>query len=470
MISGINYDNNVQRKTDRFAFLQTSPIVQNFKILQNGFRLNNLENDIFEKQSSPELSFTGQVKFTTNEFKKRFNKSFFKKLMRENIRDAYTDKPMVSQEDIDTLKSLGVFRKKSSIAIKYLKEYEEGMYPIEKEIFYILKNLSKKHPDMNLQELLQLKFKRAEELLIQQQTKILDKISMMVRGLPRNEYLRVRKFINEAFDKILDPHPTPEGRFSRKIFLHELNELPVSNPKTKDKIMAVASKLPSSSDSINAFIVKYSHSSKITNKTPFGKQEIVITPRSPEEIALKLLDSSVQSDEHIFPQAEFRKLEEGIQNGTINPDDVSTLRVSILTSKYINNKKTNILIDDFIKQTTEYNIPENLQKHANQLLEVMEKWERAGRFDDAATLGEYIKVLQEEFIRRSDIVRIDIGDIDPKIAKLREKAKISLQKRIEKKQKRAANASNNHGEANFDKNGNHLENRKFHVHSSKFNQ
>ena len=242
----INYEKN--------ARVQTNPIMVFAQALGN-IKLNTLERDVFVKQplqATEDIAFTGQVKFTTNEFKKKFNKTFFKKLVREGVPDAYTGKAMISQEDIDSLKGLGVLKKKSSIAMKYLKEYEDTMYPIEKEIYYILKNLAKKHPDLNLQELLQMKHKRAEEILIQQQTKILDKINMMIRVLPRGEYLQARKFINGAFDKILDPHPTPETRFSRKVFLHGLEELKISDPKTKEKIMTVATRLPQSSNSINA--------------------------------------------------------------------------------------------------------------------------------------------------------------------------------------------------------------------------
>jgi hypothetical protein len=227
--------------------------------------------------------------------------------------------------------------------------------------------------------------------------------------------------------------------------------------------------LPQSSDSINAFIVKYSHTTKIIDKNPFGKKEIVVVPRSPEDIALRLLDPAIQSDEHIWPQAEFRKLEEQIQKGEIKREDAETLRVSILTSKYINNLKSDTLIDDFIAETPEFDIPANIQKHMDKLLEVMDKWGRAGKFEDAALLGEYIKVLEKEFILRSDIVRVDIGDIEPQIAEYQTKAEEALQKRIEKKQRRAANAANNHGETSWDKFGEALENRKRLVHTPKFN-
>ena len=469
-ITGVHFREN-STNTEKVSRVQTNPIVAFAQTFGN-IKLNTLERDIFVKEplsATEDIAFTGQIKFITNEFKKKFNKTFFKKLMREGIPDAYTGKEMISQEDIDSLKSLGAFKKKSVIAMKFLKQYEDCMYPIEKEIYYILKNLAKKHPDMNLQELMQMKHKRAEEILIQQQTKILDKINMMIRVLPRGEYLQARKFINGAFDKILDPHPTPETRFSRKVFLHGLDELKISDPKTKEKIMAVASRLPQSSDSINAFIVKYSHDTKVIDKNPFGKQEIVVVPRSPEEIAFRLLDPAVQSDEHIWPQAEFRKLEEAIQKGEIKREDAETLRVSILTSKYINNLKSDTLIDDFIGQTKEYDIPKNIQAHMDRLLDVMDKWARAGKFEDAALLGEYIKVLEKEFQLRSNIVRVDVGDLEPKIAELQQKAEEALQRRIEKKQRRAANAANNHGETSFDRDGTPLENRKVHVHSPKFN-
>ena len=469
-ITRVNFRQNTINYKEN-ARIQTNPIIAFAQSLGN-IKLNTLERDVFVKQplqTTEDIAFTGQVKFTTNEFKKKFNKTFFKKLVREGVPDAYTGKAMISQEDIDSLKSLGVLKKKSSIAMKYLKEYEDTMYPIEKEIYYILKNLAKKHPDMNLQELLQLKHKRAEEILIQQQTKILDKINMMIRVLPRGEYLQARKFINGAFDKILDPHPTPETRFSRKVFLHGLEELKISDPKTKEKIMTVATRLPQSSNSINAFIVKYSHDTKVIDKNPFGKQEIVVVPRSPEEIALRILDPSVQSDEHIWPQAEFRKLEEAIQKGEIKREDAETLRVSILTSKYINNLKSDTLIDDFIEQTKDYDIPKNIQAHMHRLLEIFAKWSRAGRYEDAALLGNYITVLEKEFQLRSNVIKVNIGDLDPKIAELQAKAEEALQKRIEKKQRRAANAANNHGEVSYDKHGNALENRKVLMHTPKFN-
>ena len=469
-ITGVHFRENTNN-TEKVSRVQTNPIVAFAQTLGN-IKLNTLERDVFVKEPLPatdDITFTGQIKFTTNEFKKKFNKTFFKKLMREGIPDAYTGKEMISQEDIDSLKTLGAFKKKSVIAMKFLKQYEDCMPPIEREVYFILKNLAKKHPDLNLQELMQMKHKRAEEILIQQQTKILDKINMMIRVLPRGEYLQARKFINGAFDKILDPHPTPETRFSRKVFLHGLDELKISDPKTKEKIMAVASRLPQSSDSINAFIVKYSHDTKVIDKNPFGKQEIVVVPRSPEEIAFRLLDPAVQSDEHIWPQAEFRKLEEAIQKGEIKREDAETLRVSILTSKYINNLKSDTLIDDFIEQTKEYDIPKNIQAHMDRLLEVMDKWARAGKFEDAALLGEYIKVLEKEFQLRSNIVKVDVGDLEPRIAELQQKAEEALQKRIEKKQRRAANAANNHGEASYDKFGNALENRKILMHTPKFN-
>ena len=105
----------------------------------------------------------------------------------------------------------------------------------------------------------------------------------------------------------------------------------------------------------------------------------------------------------------------------------------------------------------------------DRLLQIMDKWARAGKFEDAALLGEYIKVLEKEFQLRSNIVKVDVGDLEPRIAELQQKAEEALQKRIEKKQRRAANAANNHGEASYDKFGNALENRKILMHTPKFN-
>ena len=89
-ITGVNFKENTNN-TNKVNLNQINPI-NAFALHFKNIQLNSLDKDIFVKQtpSTDNIAFTGEVKFTTNEFKKKFNKTFFKKLMREDIPDAYT--------------------------------------------------------------------------------------------------------------------------------------------------------------------------------------------------------------------------------------------------------------------------------------------------------------------------------------------------------------------------------------------
>ncbi|MDE6138098.1 MAG: hypothetical protein K2F57_01345, partial [Candidatus Gastranaerophilales bacterium] len=135
---------------------------------QTQTRLNqDSQTDCFVKNSIStqphrNVQFLGGIVNINNDFELRFTKRFFKKLLREGLPDSYSDIILIPREDYDSLKMSGDLNKKSSIAIKALKEYRDNMFPIEKEIFTMLETMSKKNPDLTLQELLQLKYPQAE--------------------------------------------------------------------------------------------------------------------------------------------------------------------------------------------------------------------------------------------------------------------------------------------------------------------
>ena len=74
-ITGVHFREN-STNTEKVSRVQTNPIVAFAQTFGN-IKLNTLERDVFVKeplQATEDISFTGQVKFTTNEFKKKFNK------------------------------------------------------------------------------------------------------------------------------------------------------------------------------------------------------------------------------------------------------------------------------------------------------------------------------------------------------------------------------------------------------------
>ncbi len=126
-------------------------------------QLNGISADYFEKKSvntslHRNVQFLGSIVNINNEFEMKFTKTFFKKLLREGITDGYSDIILIPRENYDELKKYGDLNKKSIIAIKALKKYRDNMFPVEKEIFSMLETMSKKNPDLTLQELIRLKY------------------------------------------------------------------------------------------------------------------------------------------------------------------------------------------------------------------------------------------------------------------------------------------------------------------------
>ena len=326
-----------------------------------------LKTDTFEK-SSAILSFGSKgIIFENNEFEKLFPRSFFRKLAQEGLPCAYTGIRMIPRADVDSLIKIQVLNKKSEVALKYLKPYKDSLYDdsIEKRIFNYLENEAKKHPDMKLQDLLKLKYNSAEKSLVSQQAKILDQIILMSRKLPKADYLKIRKLAQISFEKILAQDPFPEERFRRKDFLYALKELDISDEKIKQAMIHKAEKLPQSSNSINAFIVKYSqpYKFKINNEGRISK-----TARDSEDLVLRLLRPSIATDEHIYPQKLYRLEEIARQKGDEEASKLSDFKVTILTSEYINGLKEDMLFDDFVK-SCKYDVKSNIKNHIDKLIE-----------------------------------------------------------------------------------------------------
>lgn len=378
--------------------------------------------DTFIKTAAvPPVNFTGGC-IADRVFESKFPRRFFKKLMRESIPDAYTGLVMIPQEKIDNLKLTGVLNKKSAISIPCLKRFKTQLYPIEKEILTILENLSKKYPYMNIQQLIQLRYKNAEVKLINQQAVILNKINMKIRNLPQQEYKNLRKVIQESFDKIFEKNPTIENRFKRKDFINNLRRIPVSDKKIQTKILEIAEQLPQSCNNLNAFIVKYSQNFKITKSG-------TIAPRTSEDIGIRLLFPSIGTDDHIHPQTLFKK--EKMEKSKKSHNWQPPLRVTVLTTRKINEIKSDSPIDDFI-DSSGYDIITNVQRHIQHLIFISEKWAKNGRLQDAVDLADYITILKDEFHRRSKKIKIDISEFEEKIPALKDKLAIFQEKQLEK--------------------------------------
>lgn len=387
--------------------------------------------DIFKAQTLDSVTFQGHLAKAERIFENKFNKIFFRKIANEHLPCAYTGIEMISQKQFDELIQTKVLSGNSADVIKELKKFEKSLFPVENGIFNILKSLSEKYPEKNLQELLKLKYPIAEKKLIQQQANTLNRINMVIRDLPKEEFLKIREIVQESFDKIFAPNPNPQDRFKRKALLYKLKTQNLTNKKIQKQIIKLAEKLPNSETSVNSFIVKYSEPYRIRYENKNPKQ----IPQTSEEIALRLLRPSLATEEHIYPQAMYRAEELAARNGDETAKNLSKLRVTILTSNYINEIKKDFLFDDFAPKV-KYNINENIQKHINKLIKIDKDWLNHGKIEDAALLTDYIMTLKEEFQRRSKIINIDIKDFEEKLPEIKDKIAKHIEKMENKKSKK----------------------------------
>lgn len=387
--------------------------------------------DIFKAQTLDSVTFQGHLAKAERIFENKFNKIFFRKIANEHLPCAYTGIEMISQKQFDELIQTKVLTGNSADVIKELKKFEKSLFPVENGIFNILKSLSEKYPEKNLQELLKLKYPIAEKKLIQQQANTLNRINMVIRDLPKEEFLKIREIVQESFDKIFAPNPNPQDRFKRKALLYKLKTQNLTNKKIQKRIIKLAEKLPNSETSVNSFIVKYSEPYRIRYENKNPKK----IPQTSEEIALRLLRPSLATEEHIYPQAMYRAEELAARNGDETAKNLSKLRVTILTSNYINEIKKDFLFDDFAPKV-KYNINENIQKHINKLIKIDKDWLNHGKIEDAELLTDYIITLKEEFQRRSKIINIDIKDFEEKLPEIKDKIAKHIEKMENKKSKK----------------------------------
>ncbi len=475
IISGVNFNKNYSqpKKETNIGLPNQKPQYKNLQFDCFQKQSNNI-NNIKGSISPVNIKFTGDITYISNDFETKFPRTFFKKLAAEHLPCAYTGIEMISRAEYDRLKEMHVLQKRGPVAIKFLKKYKNSMIGVEKEIFSYLESESKKHPDLKLQELLQLKYASAEKTLIRQQSLILDKINLVGRKLQRNEYLELRKLINSSFDKIFEPNPQPEDRFRKKDFQIQLENLDIKDQKLKTKLLKIAKALPTSSSSVNAFIVKYSQPYKVK----YADGELIKTVRDSEELGLRLISPVLATDEHIHAHKLYRQEEQELLKNIKNNKNLKTFKVTILTTAFINNKKGDTSLDEFIKNSA-YNIPQNVQIHINKLTKTAYVWMKKGNLEDAATLVDYIHVLKNEFSKRSKLITVDTSElekIEPEIIQAYQKHTDKMQlkkmkkakKEPTKSSKRPDNADNSHSEVYTTADGRRMENRKKQRHKSRF--
>jgi len=221
----------------------------------------------------------------TSKFFDRYSKQWLRGLLKLGLPCPCCGKLMPELNEIKSLPSLGVFSGSCVAALAALKPYENIMKPVEKNIYEILQPLADKYPGIDLQELMILLSFEYERQLVAPQLTILNDMKALAPNLEReDDQQELLQTIATAKDFILRRKPV---KFKRKTFIKDVDEfLPkIDDKHLRNKLAKLAYSMPTSEDSISAFIMKYKD-------------------RSPEEIGERLLIFAAATLEHITLDSE----------------------------------------------------------------------------------------------------------------------------------------------------------------------
>jgi hypothetical protein len=189
---------------------------------------------------------------------------------------------MINPLEIQRLRTHKTLQCKAPVAIKVLSKYKDKMHSVEKEVFEILEGEAKKYPDMDFKQILQNIKPEHEAKLVTTQLgifKLIEKASEHIKLDSRNQ---IKDLLQTETAKII----VGDNNFRRKYFVNKFEKIfeNSKNTATKEHLIRLATKLPTSYEDKNAFIVKYS-------------------ARSAEDIGLRLLNFSMDTIEHVRPKA-----------------------------------------------------------------------------------------------------------------------------------------------------------------------
>lgn len=256
--------------------------------------------------------------------------SVLKKL--KNINCPYFGVKMISGSDLTRISKYLDHCFDIGQVVRYLSNYTENLQNTEKNMFLRFAAVAEDNAELTLPELLQDWYTIAKTKLKLEEFSVLDDVDKIAMELSPQTALKIREKTTKCRDIIIKDNQ--DNPFKRKTLLSSLEEI-IPEPDEiealeylKDKAMY----LPTSGSSENAFIVKYAS-------------------RSQEEIAKRLIRSSVATIEHIIPESLGGKNE---------------LSNFILVSSSANSYRSNMPLPKFIEMFPD--IPKNCQVYINQII------------------------------------------------------------------------------------------------------
>ncbi len=293
----------------------------------------------------------------TGRFADTYPKYWLKNLLKLNLPCPCCGKQMIPLDEVKALPATGLFSASCLTAVNTLEQFEDYMKPVEYNIMQIIKPLAQKYPGIDLQELIILLSFEYESSLVGTQLTILNQLKSIAPDVEEQNRQELLDITRTAKEFILKKRST---KFKRKTFLGDIEEYTakIQNKKIREKIFAAAEKMPTSEDSVSAFIMKYKD-------------------RSPEEIGERLLMYSAATLEHITPDSE---------NG----------EVTIWECQRCNNTRSNSPVVNQINANPD--MLDNLRKHIQILVDRAVFIKNHGGKQQSQKLFDYAKAVRDEYL------------------------------------------------------------------------
>lgn len=298
----------------------------------------------------------------------RFPKTFLKNLLKYKLPDPVTG---------ETMYSLEVLNGSARRSLRIFEANKEEMTPINREVFEQISACAQKYPKKNLQQLLETMRPEARKSLEKIQRRIIEELRRFSYKIPQHKQQEFSDLLDETIKLIHSHELSKNKKFKRKVIIAKVDDfaLGLKNDKDRVEIMNIIRTLPTSSNNVNSFIVKYAN-------------------RNSEEIGMTLYRDRFATLEHLTPES---------QGG----------RIVVWESSENNSAKGDKPLTTQLAEHPE--MRENAQAHINKLIFIHNNIYEQYPIDEQNRLKEYIFALKNEFaIASKEQLELDIsglGDI-----------------------------------------------------------
>lgn len=276
-VQNIQYANRQRRVLSPTNNLQRSLNVQE----QDSTKYADID---YYPYSMSTIQFTGP-----NKFYDKYPKHWLKNLLKLDLPcPCCGQKKMIPREEIDLLPLQGAFSGSCLAALSALEPYENIMKPVEYSITQILKPLAQRYPGIDLQELMILLSFEYENNLVATQLTLLNELKSLLPELEPKDQEEFQSILKTAKDFILKKRAV---KFKRKTFIKDIEEflVTINDKSLRNHIFKEASRMPTSEDSVSAFIMKY----KDRSPEEIGSRLVILSSATLEHVTLKSLKGEV---------------------------------------------------------------------------------------------------------------------------------------------------------------------------------